>query len=105
MFQRQPDSTQPRVVIAVDGKRLEARAGDTIAAALLAAGFSHTRETPVSGAPRAPYCMMGVCFECMVTVDGVANRQGCLVVVRDGMQVTTIKGRREIAVANRENGV
>ena len=39
------------------------------------------RATAVSGAPRLPYCMMGVCFDCLVTIDGVGNRQGCLVPV------------------------
>ena len=42
------------------------------------------RATAVSGAPRLPYCMMGVCFDCLVTIDGVGNRQGCLVPVRRG---------------------
>ena len=53
---------------------------------LLAAGIDHCRTTPVSGAPRAPYCMMGVCFDCLVTIDGVGSRQGCLVPVREGMR-------------------
>ena len=42
-----------------------------MSAAMLAAGVGRTRTTPVSGAPRLPYCMMGVCFDCLVTVDGV----------------------------------
>ena len=66
-----------------------------VAAALLAAGFEHCRTTPVSGAPRAPYCMMGVCFECLVTIDGVGNRQGCLVPVREGMRVELQRGKRD----------
>jgi NADH dehydrogenase/NADH:ubiquinone oxidoreductase subunit G len=49
----------------------------------------------VSGAPRAPYCLMGVCFECLVTVDGVGSRQGCLVPVREGMVIETQLGKRE----------
>jgi sarcosine oxidase subunit alpha len=83
-------------MLKVDCREVEARFGDSIAAALLAAGISPTRLSAVSLSPRAPYCMMGVCFECIVTVDGVANRQGCLVPVRDGMQIETIKGKREI---------
>ena len=83
------------IAITVDGKRVTARAGDTVAAALIAAGIAHCRTTPVSGAPRAPYCLMGVCFECLVTVDGVGSRQGCLVPVRDGMEVETQVGKRE----------
>jgi predicted molibdopterin-dependent oxidoreductase YjgC len=94
MFKRLLESGVP-IVLTVDGRRLTARAGDTVAAALLAAGMDHCRTTPVSGAPRAPYCLMGVCFDCLVTVDGVGNRQACLVPVRDGMKVETQVGKRE----------
>jgi D-hydroxyproline dehydrogenase subunit gamma len=94
MFQRVGKSGGD-VVISVDGARVTAQAGDSVAAALLAAGFTPTRTTPVSGAPRAPYCMMGVCFECLVTVDDIGNRQGCLIPVREGMRVETQKGKRE----------
>ena len=83
------------VAITVDGKRVACRAGDTVAAALIAADIDHCRTTPVTGAPRAPYCLMGVCFECLVSVDGVGSRQGCLVPVREGMAVETQIGKRE----------
>lgn len=83
------------VAITVDGKRVECRAGDTVAAALIAADIDHCRTTPVTGAPRAPYCLMGVCFECLVSIDGVGSRQGCLVPVREGMAVETQIGKRE----------
>ncbi|MCX7364309.1 MAG: (2Fe-2S)-binding protein [Alphaproteobacteria bacterium] len=83
------------VAITVDGKPIRARVGDTVAVALLAAGIDHCRTTPVTGAPRAPYCLMGVCFDCLVTVDGVGSRQGCLVPVRDGMKIETQQGKRE----------
>lgn len=84
------------VTVSLDGQPVEAREGDSVAAALLAAGIEHCRTTPVSGAPRAPYCMMGVCFDCLVTVDGVGNRQGCLVQVREGMQIRMQRGKREL---------
>jgi predicted molibdopterin-dependent oxidoreductase YjgC len=77
-----------------DGRALTARAGDTVAAALLANGVQACRQTPVSGAARGPYCMMGVCFECLVVIDGVGNRQGCLVPLREGMRIETQAGRR-----------
>jgi sarcosine oxidase subunit alpha len=93
MFQRVGKSGGD-VVISVDGARVTAQAGDSVAAALLAAGLSPTRTTPVSGAPRAPYCMMGVCFECLVTIDDVGNRQACLIPVSEGMRVETQKGKR-----------
>ena len=95
MFRRLPEIEEAAVAITIDGRPAQARAGDSVAAALLAAGIEVCRTTPVSGAPRAPYCMMGVCFECLVTIDGVGNRQGCLVRVRDGMAVETQKGGRE----------
>lgn len=96
MFKRLPDGEAKSVTLKVDGRAIEARAGDSIASALIAAGVSSMRLSAVSHSPRAPYCMMGVCFECIVTVDGVANRQGCLVPVREGMEIETIKGEREI---------
>ena len=95
MFRRLPEAAGATLSVSVDGQRIEVRAGDTVAAALLAAGFDHCRTTPVSGAPRAPYCMMGVCFECLVTVDGIGNRQGCLIPVTEGMQIETQHGKRE----------
>jgi sarcosine oxidase subunit alpha len=94
MFKRSVEGRAP-VAITVDGKAVSARAGDTVAAALLAAGIDHCRTTPVTGAPRAPYCLMGVCFDCLVTIDGVGSRQGCLVPVREGMTVETQQGKRE----------
>jgi len=80
-----------------EGEALAARPGDTLAAALLAAGIDRFRDTPVRGTPRAPYCMMGVCFDCLVEIDGVANRQACLVDVAPGMQVRRQRGAREVA--------
>ena len=97
MFQRlQPENARSEVRVVIDGAQIVARTGDTVAAAMLAAGIDHCRETPVSGSPRAPYCMMGVCFDCLVTVDGVGNRQACLMRVREGMQVEIQRGKREL---------
>ena len=94
MFKRLA-SSGATIALTVDGKPIIARAGDSVAAALLANGVDHCRSTPVSGAPRAPYCLMGVCFDCLVSIDGVGSRQGCLVPVREGMRVETQQGRRE----------
>jgi hypothetical protein len=82
-----------------DGRPMTGRAGDTVAASLLANGVVACRETPVSGAPRGPYCLMGVCFDCLVVIDGVGNRQGCLVPLAEGMRVETQHGRRHMAEA------
>ena len=95
MFARLPETRAKTVSLTIEGKRVDARPSDTVAAAMLAAGFEHCRTTPISDAPRAPYCMMGVCFECLVTIDGVGNRQGCLVPVREGMRVELQRGKRD----------
>jgi predicted molibdopterin-dependent oxidoreductase YjgC len=95
MFRRLPETGGASISFEVDGRRLDARPGDSVAAALLAAGQAICRTTPVTGTPRAPYCMMGVCFECLVTIDGVGNRQACLVRVAEGMKVETQAGARE----------
>src|SRR5689334_19267294 len=94
MFKRLGD-TGATILLKVDGRPIRARAGDTVAAAMLAAGVDRFRTTPVSEQPRAPYCLMGVCFDCLVTVDGVGSRQACLIEVREGMAVETQLGRRE----------
>lgn len=75
-----------------DRRPILARDGDTVAVALLAAGIRAVRTTPRRGRARGPYCMMGACFECLATVDGVSNVQTCLTPVRDGMQVETQQG-------------
>jgi hypothetical protein len=75
---------------------IPARAGDSIAVALLAAGITTTRTTPVSAAPRGPYCMMGACFECLAVVDGRANVQTCMTPVREGTRVERQDGARTI---------
>lgn len=85
------------VTITFDGKALRVPHGASVAAALLAAGVERFRTTPVSGAARAPYCMMGVCFECLVEIDGVANRQSCLVPVAEGMTIRSQCGMRELS--------
>ena len=95
MFRRLDDKGAT-LLLKVDGREIRARDGDTVAAALLAAGIRHIRTTPVSGKPRAPYCLMGVCFDCLVTIDGVGSRQACLVPVREGMSVETQQGKREV---------
>ena len=97
MFRRLPEAAGKTISLTIDGKGAQARDGDTVAAALLAAGIDHCRTTPVSGARRAPYCMMGVCFECLVTIDGIGNRQACLIPAREGMRVETQTGARAIA--------
>lgn len=80
------------VQITVDGRTISVESGSTVAAALLNAGTSAFRATP-TGDVRAPLCGMGICFECRVTIDGVAHQRACMTVVRNGMQILTAAGR------------
>lgn len=81
-----------RLKFTFDDQPFTGRTGDTVAAALLSSGVSVCRETPVSGAPRGPYCLMGVCFDCLVVIDGVENRQSCLTPLVEGICVRTQPG-------------
>jgi D-hydroxyproline dehydrogenase subunit gamma len=93
---RIPRGDGPQVRIEFEGETLLVPAGDTVAAALLGADHWVFRSTPVSGTARGPFCMMGVCFDCLVEIDGVANRQACMVEVREGMRVTMQQGASDI---------
>ena len=75
------------VAFSFEGRALEAPAGTSVAAALLAAGVDWFRRAPKSGAARAPFCMMGACFDCALVIDGRPNRQACLTKVAAGMVV------------------
>jgi predicted molibdopterin-dependent oxidoreductase YjgC len=76
------------VTITVDGAPLKAYRGETIAGALLANGRRAWRRTE-NGQPRGLFCGMGICFDCLVAVDGVPNVRACITPVVDGMVVET----------------
>ena len=74
------------VVFRWDDSEIRCRAGETVATALLCAGQLDLRRSPRAGGARGVYCMMGVCQECLIRVDGVV-RQACLTPAEDGMRV------------------
>jgi hypothetical protein len=74
------------VTVTVDGQPVVAFRGESVVAALLANGYHTTRVTP-RGAPRGLFCGMGVCFDCLVTVNGIPNSRACVTWVRDGMVI------------------
>ncbi|MEU8675622.1 (2Fe-2S)-binding protein [Streptomyces sp. NPDC048560] len=83
-------TTQERgdvVTIGVDGEPVRACTGETVAGAMLAGGVAFERDR--NGAPRAPLCNMGTCFECAATVDGRPLTRTCLVPAREGMVIET----------------
>lgn len=75
--------------IVVDGRPLPFVAGQTVAAALVAAGRVAWRSTRAGHRPRGVFCGIGVCFDCLVTVDGSGGQRACLVLARPGMTITT----------------
>ncbi len=83
------------LTVTIDGAPVRAAAGDSVATVLLLEGGAY-RLTAVKGEARAPYCMIGNCFDCLVEIDGVANRQGCLVEVRDGMAIRRQRGKIKV---------
>jgi predicted molibdopterin-dependent oxidoreductase YjgC len=105
MFRKlhEPGTTVPALTLTIDGQTVSAEPGDSIAAVLLRLDPPFSRTTPVSGSPRTPYCMMGVCFECLASVDGVASTQTCLVQVREGMRVERQHGRRALVMTMPED--
>lgn len=75
-----------RVTLTVDGTLVEVPVGTTVVA-LLAATPSAT-DAPAGGC-RGPWCGMGICFDCRVTIDGRRHQRGCLVVCAEGMEIET----------------
>ena len=73
----------------LDGQEVLAHPGETIAAALLGSGIRRLRRTEKQDQPRGMFCGMGICFDCLVTVDGRSHLRACLTIVTPGMTVTT----------------
>ena len=80
-----------QVSLTLDGRAVTAYEGESVGALLLAEGHVATRTTQ-SGRPRGIYCGMGVCFDCLVVVDGVPNTRACVTWVREGMVVSRQDG-------------
>ena len=81
----------PAVRVVLEGRAVQAFRGETVATVLLAEGHVATRTTP-SGEPRGVFCGMGVCFDCLVVVDGVPNTRACTTLVTDGLEVSRQAG-------------
>jgi sarcosine oxidase subunit alpha len=75
--------------IQVNDRTIAATPGETVLAALTAAGFKVLKKSNVRGEPRGPFCGMGVCYECLVTIDGVPKQRSCMTEVEDNMEIQT----------------
>lgn len=78
-----------QIEIRLDGEPMVAYEGETVAAALIASGVHAFRHTAKLGAPRGIFCGMGICFDCLMTVNGVPNVRACVTPVESGMVVQT----------------
>ena len=90
-----PLDPKQQVRFTFDGQTHEAPLGVSVAAALLTVARG-TRTTALSGQARGPYCMMGMCFDCLVRIDSEPNRQACMVMLRQGMKIESQDGVRTL---------
>ena len=89
LVEAQPEASFP---VTFDGRALDALPGQSIAAVLWSAGIRSWRTTRVKERPRGVFCGIGVCFDCLVTVNDVPNQRACLVAARPGDVITTQRG-------------
>ncbi|MEV5102023.1 (2Fe-2S)-binding protein [Streptomyces massasporeus] len=94
----------PAFTVTFDGRPVEALPGQTVAAVLWSAGVTSWRSTRGQGRPRGVFCGIGVCFDCLVTVNGRPNQRACLVPVRPGDEIGTQEGtgRKESGTGREE---
>jgi D-hydroxyproline dehydrogenase subunit gamma len=81
----------PVVTVELEGRPVQAHLGETVATVLLAEGH-HAMRTTVLGSPRGVFCGMGVCFDCLVVVDGLPNTRACMTFVVEGMRISRQAG-------------
>lgn len=78
--------------IEVDGRIIIAYEGETIGAALMAAGLRTLRRTPKMDHPRGMFCGIGLCCECAMVINGVPNTRACQTLATPGCRVETQDG-------------
>ncbi|WP_222618414.1 (2Fe-2S)-binding protein [Nakamurella sp. PAMC28650] len=84
--------SREQITFSFDGEAIPAVSGQSIGAALIAAGHRSWRRTRFDDAPRGIFCGIGICFDCLVTVNDRPSRRACLVEVRPGDVVSTQQG-------------
>ena len=86
------EDTPATFTIELDGDAIPVEPGQSVAAALIAAGRRSWRRTRTGDRPRGVFCGIGVCFDCLATINGTPNRRACLVEAQPGDVVTTQHG-------------
>ena len=84
--------SQFNIEFTFDGEKIEAITGQSVAAALLAANQRALRKTRFNNNDHGVFCGIGVCFDCLVVIDGIANQRACLIEAKPGMKVQTQVG-------------
>jgi aerobic-type carbon monoxide dehydrogenase small subunit (CoxS/CutS family) len=84
--------SQFNIEFTFDGEKIDAITGQSVAAALLAANQRTLRKTRFNNNERAVFCGIGVCFDCLVVIDGITNQRACLIEAKPGMKVQTQVG-------------
>ena len=92
MYSRVFPPERGKVTIYVEDAPVRADEGATVTAAMAEAGLISARVTAKKHEERGPFCLMGVCFECLMEIDGIPNKQACLTTVREGMRVKRQQG-------------
>jgi sarcosine oxidase subunit alpha len=77
----------PKVTIFVNGRKCPAYLGESVHAALFAAGYRGLRKTSKHHQARGLFCGMGVCYDCLVTINGIPNQRACMTLVQDCMEI------------------
>ncbi len=80
-----------KIDLVVNGEKVTAYKGETLLAALIASGYKGLKKSPVENEIRGGLCGMGVCFECLVTVNGEKNIRSCMTQVETGMEIVIEK--------------
>ena len=84
--------SQFNIEFTFDGEKIDAITGQSVAAALLAANQRTLRKTRFNNNDRGVFCGIGVCFDCLVVIDGITNQRACLIEAKPGMKVQTQVG-------------
>lgn len=83
-----PEGTGAPITLTFDGRPVPAEVGDSVGSALTRAGVRAWRNTRRKGRPRGLFCGIGICYDCLLTVDGAPDQRACLVPAADGMELS-----------------
>jgi len=94
---------QEEVSFSFEGRRLRARKGQSVAAALINNGIKKIAVSKKFGQPRGAYCFTGRCYSCTVNIDGCSHVRACMTPIQENMEVEMAKGYFDIR--NDDNGL